>query len=173
MKTMTISADRTILTAFDRVIPCSCEIINERTNPVRTKVVYSENEDGTLGHPYMPRIFPMGLWNVTVVLAVDEAKDPNGYEYPFFIATDAWQWVDVWSVKQEHELMYDHISLVSGQGVAGGQMPLMVKDYGYGIHFSKSEWTLGCEKVLSLVDLMWLADEVRAALPGGLKLLVA
>jgi hypothetical protein len=179
MQTLSLTADHKSLGAFGRVISCSCLVVNEFSTPPRMRVVYSENADGSQGMPYMPRIFPSCIngepWNIYAPVPVDPAKDPKAYMQPFFIPTDAWQWVQVWDVNQSVDFDYVGPALTGGEGTAGARLPLMIKDYGYGIHFSMSVYTDGCEKITEKDDLLWLVDQVRAALnaDGGLKLLVA
>ena len=90
-------------------------------------------------HPYMPRVFPQGVWKLGKPVA---KADP--YTAPWFIPTTAWQMVDVWSV-DEH-------------GFYGKPTGEKVKDEGYGLHNSTSRTTLGCLKIEKKTDLAWLVE---------------
>lgn len=97
----------------------------QRLLHVAREVVYTMPAPGK---PYMPRPFPKGTWNVMrPEMRTDE------YKAPWFIPTDAWQWVDVWSLDSK----------------GGYHLPTddSVKDYGYGLHASTSPTTLGCGRV--------------------------
>lgn len=110
--------ERQTLEGFGRVIPISCLVRNE-LNGTRgmTEVVYSENEDGSKGVPYMPRPFPVGTW--TMYKAEQVFNNPS--LGPWFFPTDAWQLVDEWSVID---------------GSYKEPTGRKVKDYGYGVHVS-------------------------------------
>ena len=126
-----------------RKIPCTNLVRNE-VNGLRkpTQIVRTINKDGGPGVAYMPRDFPLGDWHITSISA---KTDP--FLAPFFIATDAWQFVDEWETKDGK---YTRIM---------GRVP----DYGYGIHFSISPTTLGCIRILNRDDLLTLCDEIKAA----------
>ena len=93
---------------------------------------HPENINGAL-YPmfYQPMPFPSNLW---LLLAVE----PNNDEYtaPFFLKTNAHQTVTCFDGS-------------------------VVEDYGYGIHFSTSDTTLGCIRVAKESDLRWLASLVK------------
>ena len=95
-------------------------------------VVYTENEDGSQGVAYMPRRFPLGKFKIVAVL-----PKTNPYEAPEFISTDACQEVEEWTVVDGH------------YGEATGNM---VMDYGYGLHNSTSNTTLGCGHIIQVAD---------------------
>jgi hypothetical protein len=133
-----------------RLIPCSCDVRNELNG--RRKgydVVYSEPDKV----PYMPRVFPSGIWTISQPRArIDK------YLAPYYIPSDAWQYVDEWLIDAGR---YDKPSGVK------------VKDHAYGLHFSESRTTLGCIKILYLADLLWLVDEIKTALKDNeVKLIV-
>jgi hypothetical protein len=152
---MDLVKNRAALYAFGRVLPCSCKVRNELTPGGRSDVVHSENADGTTGVPYMPRPFPSGLWTVGRPAVIFPEKDVHLYMWPFFIPTDAHQLVDVWEVSQEEVL---HYIKPTGQ---------QVMDWGYGMHFSSSLTTLGCEKILIESDLRWLVDQINGVHAQG------
>ena len=104
------------------------------------EVVMTEPEE----HPYYPRRFPVGTWNVFRPLARS-----TPYLSPFFIPTDAWQMVDLWSVKD---------------GKYCKPTGAQYKDSGYGLHFSTSGTTLGCIRIGALHDLEWLVSEINKVL---------
>jgi len=132
----------------DSVVDCVCHVRNEENGErvLASKPVISENSDGSEGVPYMPRRFPMGKWNVTVILP---KTDP--YEAPEFIATDAHQTVERWRTRigRDGNEIYDQ---PSGD---------MVEDYGYGLHNSTSSTTLGCGRIIKTADRALLARTIR------------
>lgn len=130
-----------ILRVGDRSIPAWCKVRNE-LNKLRAvdEVVMTEPEE----HPYYPREFPNGTWNVFQPLS---KRAP--YLAPFFIPTDAWQMVDTWTT-------------LDGKYVTKtGQQ---YRDSGYGLHFSTSSTTLGCIRIGSQSDLLWLVDQINLAI---------
>jgi len=132
------------LVAWDRVVLCSCEVktLVEGTRP-RWMIVRTMPGD----KPYDPRPFPKGTWSVGKPRA---RVDP--YKRPFFIPTDAWQDVEVWEVEDR--------AYVKPSGEVD-------RDTGYGLHFSESRTTLGCIKIESERDLVWIVDHVEKALREG------
>jgi hypothetical protein len=92
----------------------------------------------------MPKPFPVGIWEVG--RPVERHDD---YKRPYFIPTTAWQEVKVWEVEQ-------------GRYVA--ETDETVKDYGYGLHYSLSTTTLGCIRIMSLEDLLWLVQNITKAI---------
>jgi len=101
------------------------------------------------GLPYYPRQFPVGLWVVDRPVPKDPSDD---YLYPFFIPTLAKQMVDVWSTLN---------------GKYAEKTGKQVMDYGYGIHYSESNTTLGCLKVINKSDLVWLVGRINEELDHG------
>ncbi len=127
-------APNPIMTAFGKTVPFFCFVRNE-LNGLRkmNEVVYSTNEDGSRGVPYMPRTFPVGTWALLM-----PAPRSNPLLAPYFCPTTAWQIVDEWAVEQRDDGEWY-------TGKAGGQ----VKDYAYGIHCSTAHESDGC---LHIVD---------------------
>ena len=159
MITLTVTPDREQLGAFGRILPVSCRVRSLENKQRRmSEVVYSENSDGSRGQPYSPRVFPAGTWNVYAPHSVDLARDPRRYMWPYFIPTDACQLVDVWEVDQHDTLRYVE------------KADERVMDYGYGLHFSASQTTLGCLRIDSETDLRWLVAEIDTALRAGEKI---
>lgn len=128
--------------------------VRNELNGLRLKsevAVRSTNKDGSDGVTYMPRQFPKGKWRVTYV----KAADPNDtYLWPYFIGTDATQKVEEWSTTWD--------------GRYEGKTGRVVDDYGYGLHYSSSNTTLGCIRIEKQKDLVVLADMVQAALLDGI-----
>lgn len=91
--------------------------------------------------PYMPRTFPEGKWNL---LRVEDETDP--YLAPNFIATDAWQMVEEWELKN---------------GCYRKGTGKRVRDEGYGLHYSTSGTTIGCIKFLILPEFLWIVGLLR------------
>lgn len=135
-----------ILQSNGRSMAAWCKVRNE-LNKERAvnEVVMTEPEE----HPYYPREFPNGVWNVFKPLV---KRAP--YLAPFFIPTDAWQMVDLWEVSDG--------KYVKKSGKT-------YRDSGYGLHFSTSRTTLGCIRIGAQADLMWLVDSINAALAKGEK----
>ena len=154
--TIVVPGGRDQMMAFGRFIIISCLVTNlENGMRPMDRVVYSENADGSRGKPYSPQVFPQGIWRVGKPILVDPAKDPREYMQPWFIPTDACQLVDVWEVEQT-----DHLRYVAKTGE-------QVMDFGYGGHFSKCDFTLGCLKVTVEDDLLWLVSEIRQVQGAG------
>lgn len=146
---LTVNIIRTNIAVGSRIIPCSCNVRNE-INKWRgeTEVVHGERRDGSQGPPYQPRGFPSGRWNVG-----KPVKETDPYMAPWFIPTDASQMVDEW--------ITERIKGVERYLMKSGRT---FDDWGYGLHFSVSSTTLGCIKILSLTDLLFLVDEVTACI---------
>ena len=121
-------------------VQCSCKIKNE-LNGLRSKgpIVRTMPSPGV---PYQPRQFPAGRWQVFKPIPKTDA-----YMAPYYIPTDAWQLVDVWTVKD---------------GAYDTKTEMQIKDYGYGLHFSSSPTTLGCIKIGNLLDLQNLVSKINA-----------
>jgi hypothetical protein len=134
------------LYAFGRVLPVSCDVRNEVNGRRQaTELAYSIPEK----LPYQPRQFPKGLWEVGRPVA-RQSKDLA----PYFIPTDAWQDLPVWDVVDGK---YTHPT------------DQKTKDMAYGLHYSEWATTLGCIKLESKADLLWLVAEINGKLNGGLK----
>ena len=136
------------LSAFGRTIAVSNKFYEILTETPGEHVVQSTNEDGSDGVPYKPQSFPIGIWNVRAPLA---RKSP--YTAPYFIPTDAHQWVDEWEL-DEHQLY----KCPTGQ---------QVMDWGYGIHHSVIDYTFGCLRVVDVADVLWLVSQIESALKDG------
>jgi len=137
-------------------IKADCDVRNElnvrRALHSKKQVIYAmtedpHNNDGK-GYPVMPRTFPTGRWNVTKPRA---RTDP--YRAPFYIPTDAEQYLDVWELDENGG--YDHVTCKS------------VLDIGYGMHFSSSKTTVGCIRIHDESDLMWLVHAINERLLAG------
>lgn len=116
-------------------------------------VCRSVNRDGSPGVPIMPRPFPIGAWRIAGFKEhPDKAND--GYLYPVYIHTDAYNEVDEWELD-------DNGFYVKPTG-------RKVFDYYQGLHFSTSDWTQGCIRVIdeasirSLWSIMRIDDEFLA-----------
>jgi hypothetical protein len=109
------------------------------------------------GLPYDPMPFPAGLWHIT---GVEWQKDSGGkavFDYntygPVKIRTDAWQWVKVWELDEEGDYLRER----------GDE----VMDYGYLLHYSVFNTTLGCIKLASPKDAELLAKIIEEFLGSG------
>ena len=92
----------------------------------------------------MPRRFPVGKWhNHGSAIRTPIRMEDNGYLYPFFIATDAWQWLDEWELDDKGF----YPSAPTGK---------KVKDTADGLHFSSCDWTQGCLRIATEAELRWL-----------------
>lgn len=130
----------------ERSIPCSCIVRNDVNgwrldNQVVTSIPDSE--------PYQPRVFPVGQWEI-----FEPIEKRDKYTAPYFIPTDAFQMLPVWEVK-------------NGRYVR--ETKKLIRDEGYGLHFSESNTTLGCIKITNLEDLLWLVDEINYMLYNGIR----
>jgi len=134
--------------AFHRSIYVSNKFYEIMTETPAEHVVLSTNEDGSDGVPYKPTSFPVGVWNVR-----NPVSRTSPYTAPFFIPTDAHQWVEEWEL-DEHELY---------KCPTGRQ----VMDWGYGVHHSTCDYTFGCLRVLGVDDIMFLVNSINEALSGG------
>ena len=142
------------LTFNGQTIEVICDVRNELNGRrlLSSKPVYSENEDGGDGVPYMPRWFPLGLWEVVSIIDKD---DP--YMAPEFIATDAHQLIDEWVVGMS----------LSGEAHYIKKSGRKVEDYGYGLHNSTSGTTLGCGRITRSEDRESLVKAIRDAWAAG------
>jgi hypothetical protein len=125
------------LLAGNRSIKCSCNVRNELNGERGGEdIVYSMPDH----EPYMPRPFPTGSWNIG-------KPEPrvNKYLAPYFIPTDARQVLPVWSILD---------------GAYDAPTKQTVSDWGYGLHYSESMTTLGCIRIHSREDLLWLVDKL-------------
>jgi hypothetical protein len=109
----------------------------------------SENNIET-NDPVQPRQFPNGVWEVEWI-----EPRTNPYQRPFYIHTSAWQMMPVWILDDNGHY----------QGESGVQQP----DYFYGLHYSKSNTTLGCIKIHSMDELDRLVEDIWRELQYGRK----
>ena len=122
----------------ERSIDCSCLVRNELNGWRRPKqIVYSIPDK----FPCQPRIFPAGKWTI-----YKPVKRRAKYTAPFFIPTNAAQDLPIWKIKGGR---YVH------------ETDKRVLDEGYGLHFSSSNTTLGCIKIINLDDLTELVDDIN------------
>jgi hypothetical protein len=142
MADMTWKHGEATMLAFERMIYVSNKFYEPLTETPGEHVVQSTNEDGSDGVPYKPQAFPVGVWNVRQPL---ERTSP--FTAPFFIPTDAHQWVDEWEL-DEHQLY---------KCPTGKQ----VMDWGYGVHHSIIDYTFGCLRVLDVNDLLWMVQQIQ------------
>jgi hypothetical protein len=127
-------------------IPASCVVRNELNGRRKlhdaAEVVYAMGHDPYTRIPVMPRTFPTGHWRVYKPRArVDR------YLAPFYIPTDAEQYLPVWALD-------DHLGYAYPDDG-------MVLDIGYGLHFSTSPTTVGCIRIHQERDLLWLAETIN------------
>jgi len=138
----------------DHNVDCVCHVRTELNGErlLSSQPVCTENEDGTPGVPYMPRPFPLGKWKVLAVI-----PETNPYLAPEFISTDAHQLVDEWMTRigRDGNVMYNQKSGV------------LVDDFGYGLHNSTSQTTLGCGRIASSLDRSALTLAIKKALAAG------
>jgi hypothetical protein len=136
------------LEAFDHRLLVSNKVRNElnglRKLHDKKEVVYTEPNNGSMKVPYMPRTFPSGTWFIT---NIEPHPANEGYLHPFYINTDAWQFVEEWSLDAN-----------GGYDKPTGDM---VQDAFYGLHFSMSPTTLGCIRIAQRADLEWLVDRLQ------------
>lgn len=126
------------LSAWGRVIPCSCDVRNlENGRRLRDQVVY------TIPHnkPYSPQVFPVGVWQIGY-----PRPRMDCYRAPFFIPTNAARVVWVWET-------------------AGGeyirQTGETTIDEDYGLHASCSPTTLGCIRIDTIYDILWMVEQIK------------
>jgi len=132
-----------------RDVKADCVVRNELNGrrPLHdpTQVVYAMTADPYGRFPVMPRTFPEGSWS----LYTPRMREDR-YLAPYFIPTDAEQWLPVWELDDDGG--YDHVT------------DEYVLDLGYGIHFSSSNTTVGCIRVFRKDELLWLVDTVNKLL---------
>lgn len=137
--------EKTELNAFGRIIPITCDVRNlENGERKMNEVVRTEPAPGV---PYSPQVFPTGPWLIT---RIDKETDPD--LAPYFIGTNAGQWVDEWAIDTN--------------GCYLRKTGRRVWDSAYGIHNSVDIHTFGCFRVLSTDDLMFLVRSIWAAWSG-------
>lgn len=131
------------------IIKCSCEVRNELNGRRGGNQIIRSIPDG---RPYMPRIFPVGEWNVSQPEARTLSADRD--KYPWYIPTDAWQMLPEWSLDPE--------------GRYYRPTDRMVRDSGYGLHWCIwSKTTLGCIRIASMGEVELLVTMISAALKNN------
>ncbi len=137
--------------------PASCVVRNEvngwrelhEKTEVRWSIPFHNDE---IPMPYMPRPMPKGIWNIETPV-----KTSMRVYAPYFIPTDAEQWVRIWELDENGG--YDY-------GTKERQL-----DYRYGIHYSElSNTTLGCIRVGSYKDAERIAILITEQLDKGLPI---
>lgn len=134
------------LTGFGYSFQVSCKVRSE-LNGLRAKdnIFYTTDQWGHWPSiPSQPRIFPAGHWRILGFRIVSETEDPKHYKRPYFFRTDAHQSLWAWEVKN---------------GIYVKKMGYKVEDYAYGIHYSESEFTQGCIRMLFRHEIELFAKE--------------
>ena len=138
-------------------IASSCAVRNELNGerPLHdpSQVVDSMNADGSPGKPYMPRPFPVGIWPVRAPYKPTPEDDPDNWLGDWFTPTDAHQTVTVWALDERGG--YDHPTNET------------IEDWGYGVHYSRSETTDGCLRIDTQGDDDLLVKDIAAAIQAG------
>ena len=117
------------------------------------EVKYTITKDRSRGKPYMPRKFPKGICEIT---AVEHRSDFKFDAHEFGqvrVRTNASQVVEVWSLDKD-----------GGYDKPTGEF---VPDYGYLIHYSDFNTTLGCLRASSQETMIKIADLIEAGLREG------
>ena len=144
---ITMKADLTVgtLKAFENTLDISCIVRNE-INGWRKKneVVYSIPDN----KPIQPRQFPKGAWTVG-----EPKSRSNPYLAPVFISTNAWQYLPVWKLDSNKCYLKATKEII--------------KDEGYGLHFSTSTSTQGCIRIGTVTNLLWLVKEIKKHQTNG------
>jgi len=119
------------------------ELNGDRSKKNPQDVIYSIPMNAwEKGVPYMPRPFPKGDFLIT---GIEETDHP--YLKPYFIRTNAQPMVQVWTLKAD--------------GTYGAKTDKMVIDTGYGIHFGRGIYTIGCIRISTLDDIEIVAELVK------------
>ncbi len=130
-------------------IPADCVVRNELNGRRHLhdpkQVIYAMTEDPYHKYPVMPRSFPAGAWHV-----YRPRMRQDKYLAPYFIPTEAEQYLPVWALDENGG--YDHATSEH------------VLDLGYGVHFSISRTTIGCIRIHSESDLLWLVHQINERL---------
>lgn len=144
---ITYNLQEDFLEALGRKMPATCLVRNE-LNGLRKprEIVKTTPREGGVGVPYMPRRFPVGEWHI-----INIVPKSGPYMAPYFIATSAWQMVDEWEVKDG--------AYVKPIGDAA--------DFGYGLHCSTSNTTLGCIRIINRKDLGDLIEAIKECWKKG------
>jgi hypothetical protein len=91
--------------------------------------------------PYKPEIFPVGRW----LVGVPERRDQPD-RAPWFIPTNAYRHVRVWSVND---------------GKYDAPLTLLEKDMGYGLHCSVYSTTWGCIRIDKEEDIVYMVEVIQ------------
>jgi hypothetical protein len=144
--------DGNTLVCGDERFDITCDVRNELNGRRRLhdpdEVIKSVDGSGHWGKPYMPRRFPRGTWPV---LGAEDTREKDFR--PVKIRTGAHQQVRTWVLDDKGG--YDH----PGES--------FVEDYGYHLHYSWSNTTLGCGRLATEGQVRRLAELVRTALAAG------
>jgi len=136
---------------ISKEIDADCVVRNElngwRKKHKAPDVVRAMTHDPYNKPPVMPRTFPPGTWTV-----YKPRRRTDPYLAPFFIPTDAEQYLEIWSLEND------------GYHRATGSKVL---DIGYGLHYSTSKTTVGCIRIKKKKDLLWLVNVVREEMEQG------
>ena len=156
---VTYERDRNRLTIDSFVFTATNNVRNE-IDPIYVRrlhdpreVKYTINKDRSRGKPYMPRKFPKGVCEIT---AVEHRADFKFDAHEFGqvrVRTNATQAVEVWAL--DNAGGYDH---PTGE---------FVPDYGYLIHYSDFNTTLGCIRASSQETMIKIADLIESGLREG------
>jgi hypothetical protein len=134
---MVANLQKGILKAYGRDIKISCIVRNDINGWRKShEVVLSIPE----GLPVYPMPFPKGVWDVGKPLS---RTDP--YLAPYFIPTNAYQYLATWTLDD---------------GCYSEKTGHMTRDMGYGLHYSTSNTTQGCIKIMKKGDLLWLVEKI-------------
>jgi len=144
---LTWNRNEPFLLADGRKIACWCKVRNEQNGLRPRKGEADLFRTTPEGLPSMPRRFPVGEWKITGINPHPDPKEDHGYLYPFYIATDAHQALDVWELDAR-----SFYKAPTGEHVDDGA---------YGLHFSSSDLTQGCLRIGTEEDLRWLVANVK------------
>ena len=140
--TIKANLEKGIMEAFGSTIKISCIVRNElnrwRPRANTPDICFSVPDQ----KPIMPRQFPKGTWQVG---KPDARSTP--YLAPFFVPTNATQYLPIWKL--------------DSRGYYVEPMKFTTLDKGYGFHYSTSNTTEGCIKILSHTDLLWLVTQIK------------
>jgi hypothetical protein len=107
--------------------------------------------------PYDPMAFPVGIWRITGIEWQKDKNDKAVFDYntygPVKIRTDACQSVRIWELDNEGDYLRE----------CGDE----VKDYGYLLHYSVFNTTLGCIRLASPDDATLIAKITQSLLEKG------
>lgn len=147
------------LTVDEVAIDCWCKVRNELNNlrplPGKADLAWSIGPYGEKRGPVMPRIFPVGEWEITQINPHPD-KVQDGYLYPFFIMTNAHKPVEIWELDE--------------RGFYKRPTGKFVEDYYDGLHYSNDEWTQGCIRIAEEKDLRWMVSVIQPILDDKEKI---